>query len=106
MKNLISKKLLSKVRNENLNESVKMFSQAEEKRKRAKYSFETSVFLSHKHDEKEIIKQAITLLNKLGVSVYVDWLDSGMPKYTDGSTAKRIKDKIRQNDKFILLATE
>ena len=53
-----------------------------------------------------IIKQAITLLNKLGVSVYVDWLDSGMPKYTDGSTAKRIKDKIRQNDKFILLATE
>lgn len=106
MKNLISKQLLTKVNSENINESVKLFSEAEEKIKRAKYSYEISVFLSHKHDEKEIIKQAITLLNKLGVSVYVDWLDYGMPKNTDGSTAKRIKEKIRQNDKFILLATE
>lgn len=106
MKNLISKQLLSKVTQENINESVRMFSNAEEKRKRSKYTYETSVFLSHKHDEKEIIKQAIVLLNKLGVDVYVDWLDSGMPKNTNGSTAKRIKEKIRQNDKFILLATE
>lgn len=106
MKNLISKQLLSKVNSESLNESVKMFSLAEEKRKRAKYSFETSVFLSHKHEEKEIIKQAITLLSKLGVNVYVDWLDSGMPKNTNGTTAARIKEKIRQSDKFILLATE
>lgn len=106
MKNLISKQLLSKVRSENLNESIKIFYKAEDKRKRTKYPFETSVFLSHKHDEKEIIKQTITLLNKLGVSVYVDWLDSGMPKNTDGSTARRIKEKICQNEKFILLATE
>ena len=106
MKNLISKQLLSKVTQENINESVRMFSNAEEKRKRSKYTYETSVFLSHKHDEKEIIKQSIVLLNKLGVDVYVDWLDSGMPKNTNGSTAKRIKEKIRQNDKFILLATQ
>lgn len=106
MKNLISKELLSKVRLENLNESTKLFSQADEKRKRAKYSSEVSVFLSHKHDEKDIIKQVITLLNKLGISVYVDWLDEGMPRNTNGSTATRIKQKIRENDKFILLATE
>ena len=106
MKNLISKQLLSKVRNENLNESTKLILQAEDKRKRNKYSFEVSVFLSHKHEEKEIIQQTITLLSKLGINVYVDWLDNGMPRITSGYTALRIKEKIRQNDKFILLATE
>lgn len=106
MKNLISKQLLSKVRTENINESIVLFSRAEQKRSRNKYSFETSVFLSHKHEEKEIIKQAITLLNKLGVDVYVDWMDNGMPRSTNGYTAMRIKEKIRNSDKFILLATE
>lgn len=106
MEKLISKQLLAKVRSENLNESIQLNAKAEDKRKRNKYSFETSVFLSHKHDETEIIQQAITLLNKLGIDVYVDWLDSGMPKNTNGSTATRIKEKIKQNDKFILLATE
>lgn len=106
MENLISKQLLSKVSTENLNESLKLFSKAEEKRKRSKYSFETSVFLSHKHDENEIVKQVITLLNKLGIEVYVDWMDGAMPKNTNGYTATRIKEKIKQNEKFILLATE
>jgi len=36
----------------------------------------------------------------------VDWLDDGMPKTTSGITAVRIKEKIKENDKFILLATE
>ncbi|MDR6525322.1 hypothetical protein J2787_000692 [Chryseobacterium rhizosphaerae] len=45
-------------------------------------------------------------MNKLGVDVYVDWLDNGMPKNTNCSIATRIKGKIKQNDKFILLATE
>ncbi|WP_261511554.1 toll/interleukin-1 receptor domain-containing protein [Chryseobacterium paludis] len=106
MEKLISKDLLAKVRSENLNEFIQLNTKAEDKRKRNKYSFETSVFLSHKHDEKEIIKQVITLLNKLGIDVYVDWLDNEMPKNTNGSTATRIKEKIKQNDKFILLATE
>lgn len=106
MEKLISRQLLAKVRTENLNESVRLFSEAKKQRERAKYSYETSVFLSHKHSEKEIIQEAITLLEKLGVSVYVDWMDSEMPKNTNGYTATRIKEKIKQNDKFILLATE
>ncbi|MDN3708832.1 hypothetical protein QW060_17160, partial [Myroides ceti] len=32
--------------------------------------------------------------------------DDGMPKTTSGITASRIKEKIKENDKFILLATE
>jgi len=106
MEKLISRQLLSKERSESLTESVKLFSQAKESRERKKYSFEVSIFLSHRHNETEIIKQAIALFKKLGVSVYVDWLDSEMPKTTNGYTAQKIKERIRQCDKFILLATE
>jgi len=106
MEKLISKNLLAKYRIENLNESTRFFSAIEEKRKRTKQYDEVSVFLSHKHDEKQIIKDTIVLLDKLGVKVYVDWLDEGMPKSTSGQTATRIKEKIKQCDKFILLATE
>ncbi len=66
----------------------------------------TKIFLSHKHDEKEFLEGAISLLKTYGVDVYVDWLDEGMPKTTSGQTAVRIKEKIKENHKFILLATE
>lgn len=106
MEKLISKQLLSKAKNENINESLKVLSEAKTSRERKKYSFEISVFLSHKHDETEIIEQAIALFKKLGINVYVDWLDLEMPKNTNGTTAKKIKERIRQCDKFVLLATE
>ena len=64
------------------------------------------VFLSHKHDDGIILEQVIEMLQKLGVKVYVDWMDEDMPEETSGETAVKIKDKIRKNDKFILLATE
>lgn len=66
----------------------------------------TKIFLSHKHDELEQLEGAISFLKKHGVDIYVDWLDDGMPKTTSGITASRIKEKIKENDKFILLATE
>lgn len=65
-----------------------------------------TIFLSHKHDEIEELDSAITMLKSFGVSVYVDWQDQGMPKNTSGITAKRIKEKIKENQKFIFLATE
>lgn len=68
--------------------------------------FKTKIFLSHKHDEKEYLEGAISLLKTYGVDVYVDWLDEGMPKTTSGRTAVRIKQKIRENHKFILLGTD
>lgn len=66
----------------------------------------TKVFLSHKHDEIQNLESAISFLKKEGVNVYVDWLDEGMPKSTSGITANRIKTKIKENDKFIFLASE
>lgn len=70
-------------------------------------AIQTTIFLSHKHNESnEILEGAIQFLKGFDVEVYVDWLDEEMPKFTSGETAKKIKEKIRENDKFILLATE
>jgi len=105
---LITRAQLSQVRTEfeksekfgALNEAVN------ESRKRVSYSTETTVFLSHKHDELIEMQNAIALLKKMGVAVYVDWMDEEMPKHTCGITAVKLKNKIKQNKKFILLATE
>lgn len=67
---------------------------------------EVSIFLSHKHDEVEQLKDAIALLKKFGGNVYIDHFDDEMPKHTSGITADMIKFKIKGNKKFILLATE
>jgi hypothetical protein len=89
----------TKTLNLSLNESLRSF------RNESKF-LKTTIFLSHKHDELEQLEGAISFLKDNGVDVYVDWLDEGMPKTTSGQTAVRIKEKIRENDKFILLATE
>lgn len=65
-----------------------------------------TIFLSHKHDERKELDSVISFLKNINVNIYVDWLDSGMPKTTSGKTAARIKSKIKENDKFIFLATE
>jgi hypothetical protein len=83
----------------NLNESLKQH------KAESKYN-KVTVFLSHKHDERELLDGAISLLKSQGVDIYVDWMDEDMPKHTSGETAKRIKEKIKENKKFILLASE
>ena len=65
-----------------------------------------TIFLSHKHDETEELDSAINFLKGFEVEVYVDWLDDGMPRTTSGVTATRIKQKIKENKKFVFLATE
>ena len=82
-----------------LNESLRSF-------KNEIPNYKKTIFLSHKHDEREYLEGAISFLKNYGVDVYVDWLDEGMPKSTSGETANRIKKKIRENDKFVFLATE
>lgn len=67
---------------------------------------DVTVFLSHNHNDKNILENVIGELKTLGVNVYVDWNDKSMPFVTSGETAKRIKDKIKNSRKFILLATE
>lgn len=67
----------------------------------------TTVFLSHKHDDLDDLKGVIGWLEEeFNVEVYIDSMDKSMPQNTSGITATRIKKKIRDCDKFILLATD
>ena len=67
----------------------------------------TTIFISHKHDDLEDLKGVIGFLEKTyNVKVYIDSWDDSMPNNTSGITAKKIKRKIRECDKFILLATD
>lgn len=101
---IINRSLLFSYRNtrtfaKSINDSLSDYS-------RESKSGKVTIFLSHKHDEREALDSAIAFLKNFGVEVYVDWLDDGMPKYTSGKTAKRIKEKIKENSKFVFLATE
>lgn len=102
---IISKSTLTEFRNstrtfsKTINESLLEF------KTQSKYN-KVTIFLSHKHDETEELDSAISFLKRFGVEIYVDWLDDGMPRQTSGVTANRIKLKIRQNRKFVFLATE
>jgi len=89
----------TKISSLTLNESLKNF------RNESTY-LKTKIFLSHKHDELEQLEGAISFLKDFCVDIYIDWLDEGMPKTTSGLTAVGIKQKIKDNHKFILLATE
>jgi hypothetical protein len=76
-----------------------------EARKYDRASYTSSIFLSHSHHDASQVENAVIFLRKMGVDVYVDWMDDLMPTQTSGETAKILKDKIRENDKFIFLAT-
>jgi hypothetical protein len=107
MENLIPKSLLSSIRKSfEEKQGVKKMDEAFMQFKGARYASEISIFLSHKHDEENQLKDAIALFNSVGASVYIDWEDEGMPSGTSGTTAMRIKEKIRENKKFVLLATD
>jgi hypothetical protein len=65
----------------------------------------TSVFLSHKHTDKTLMLQIKTMLENIGISAYIDWLDQTMSGTTSGDTAIQLKAKIKDSNKFILVAT-
>lgn len=78
-----------------------------ESKAEARWRTDTSIFLSHSHDdlEKSDLQKVIVLFRKAGVKVYIDSLDSSLPPFTNGETAKRIKEQIKLNKKFVLVAT-
>jgi hypothetical protein len=73
--------------------------------KNKKEEFETSVFLSHSHKDKEFVEYLFVVLRSLNIKVYVDWLDNELTFPPSGKTADKIKKMIKENRKFILLAT-
>jgi hypothetical protein len=65
----------------------------------------TTVFLSHSHQDAELVESAVLFLASRGVAVYVDWKDPTMPRVTSPETAARIKERIGSCKKFVLLGT-
>ena len=55
--------------------------------------------------DQDVVAAAGIFLNEFRVSIYVDWKDDTMPTVTSPESASRIKARIRENNKFILLAT-
>ena len=66
---------------------------------------EITVFLSHSHKDKKLAVGFKNLLAQCGINVYIDWQDSTLPDTPNKETAKRIKEKIKILNLFILLAT-
>jgi len=66
----------------------------------------TTMFLSHSHLDKDLVKGFIRELADLNIVVYVDWNDSNMPDRTSRETAEKIKNRIKQNQLFVVFATE
>ncbi len=66
----------------------------------------TTIFISHNHSDLKDLRDLIGFLEeKFNVLCYIDSRDPSLPKITSGETATKIKERIRQCDKFILLAT-
>jgi hypothetical protein len=68
-------------------------------------SAEVTIFLSHSHKDRAIAEGLIERLAELGISLYVDWSDTEMPRVTNRTTADRIKVRIRESAWFMVLAT-
>ncbi len=84
-----------------MNESVSLHMDS------SSWKYKKNIFLSHKHDELEELKGVIGFLEKeCNVKVYIDFFDPSIPPETCAETAVRIKKKIGECDKFLLMATE
>jgi hypothetical protein len=64
-----------------------------------------TIFLSHSHKDRDLIVGGGLWLNDFNVTIYVDWLDDDLPEVPDVRTASKIKAKIGEHAKFVLLAT-
>ena len=65
-----------------------------------------NIFLSHRQIDKKYVGDLKKLLGELDIDLYIDWLDHSTPEHANAETAEKIKNKIKENDKFILLATD
>lgn len=64
-----------------------------------------TIFLSHSHKDKALALGFKNLLAQFGIYIYIDWEDSELPDTPSRKTAEGIKNKIKELDLFILLAT-
>lgn len=70
------------------------------------YTAEKTIFLSHSHKDREHALGLKHFFANEGIDLYIDWQDSSMPRITNHETAIKIKDRIKELNFFMMLATE
>lgn len=76
-------------------------------RKRAQErSPQGATFLSHSSKDDDLVMGAVLVLENHGASVYLDKIDPELPPYTNKDTAAKLKERIDQTRKFVLLASK
>jgi len=78
--------------------------EAHEFEKRASATI-ADVFLSHSSLDKDVLPKAIGFLESYGAKVYIDKVDKELPKKTSVETGVKLKERISQCPKFIVLVT-
>jgi hypothetical protein len=64
-----------------------------------------TAFICHSHQDRDLVLGLVAVLHRAGWVVYVDWLDATLPDRPNRETARRIKDRIRDANYFLFLAT-
>lgn len=77
-----------------LNESIK-----------AKSYSDINVFLSYRREDKIWVDPVVRFLKRLGVSVYIDYIDETLDDIQSEAVAKTLRERIGGCKKFISLAT-
>ncbi len=69
-------------------------------------NLKVTLFISYHPDELEELDSAINFLKGFGVLIHVDWLDEHFARDKSDATTTQLQQQIRENSKFIFLATE
>jgi hypothetical protein len=77
----------------------------ERERRMLRAEAKARVFLSHSHQDRELAEGLTVALEMVDTDLYVDLRDYDLPNNTGPETARRLKKRIRENDRFILLLT-
>lgn len=68
-------------------------------------STQVRVFLSHSHKDSELVESVRAFLATLGVNAFIDWKDASMPSSTNVETAKILKRKMDEFEKFVMISS-
>lgn len=63
------------------------------------------VFLSYRREDKQLVDNIVRFLKRIGVAVYIDYLDETLEDRASESVAQTLRDRINKCKKFICLAT-
>lgn len=63
-------------------------------------------FLCHSHKDEALALGLQAVLRERGVYLYIDWQDAEMPDKPSAETATRLRNRIRQSNLFLFLATQ